>query len=120
MFHVLVVDDDYHFRRSLVIQLELEGYRVSDVENAVQAFNFFKSCQSQDEFPDIVISDVKMPEIRGQEFVPMLHLRYPRLPVIVISAFDLPQELDGYPFVRKPFKMNTMMQKVSESVSSHR
>ena len=42
MQHILLVDDDLNFRRSLVIQLELEGYRVTEIESAIQAFTFLK------------------------------------------------------------------------------
>lgn len=119
MCHVLIVDDDYHFRRSFVIQLELEDYRVTDVEGAIEALNYFKRCEAKSGFPDIVITDVKMPKIRGEEFVPLLHSQYPELPVIVISAFDLPHELAGYPFLRKPFKLNQMLEAVQQSISNH-
>jgi len=114
--HILVIDDDYNFRRSLVIQFELEGYQVTEVQDAMEAFEYFTRCETGGAFPDIVITDMKMPKLRGEEFVPQLHRKYPGIPVIVISAFDLPQELAGYPFLRKPFKIQKMMEVVSQTV----
>ncbi len=116
MVHILVVDDDYNFRRSLVIQFELEGYQVTEAKDAMEAFEYFGRCEGRGVFPDIVITDMKMPKLRGEEFVPQLHSKYPGIPVIVVSAFDLPQELTGYPFLRKPFKINKMMEVVNQNV----
>jgi len=117
MRHILLVDDDINFRRSLVIQLELEGYSISEVESASDAFRFLKKCQRQGHFPDLVITDVQMPEMNGGEFVQQLNETYKKLPVIVISAFDLPERLQGYPFLRKPFKIQEMKQSIDNSNS---
>jgi ActR/RegA family two-component response regulator len=49
MNHILLVDDDEHFRRSLVIQLELSGYHVTEAEGGEQALDFLKkgeACKS--------------------------------------------------------------------------
>lgn len=115
MRHILVVDDDINFRRSLVIQLELEGFVISEVESASDAFRFLKKCEDQGHFPDLVITDMKMPEMNGGEFVQRLHQIYKKLPVIVISAFDLPEMLQGYPFLRKPFKIQDIKRSIDET-----
>ncbi len=109
MHHILLVDDDLNFRRSLVIQLELEGFTVTEIERATQAFTYLDQHQTGENFPDVVITDVRMPEMGGSEFVMHMKDRYPDLPMIVISAFDLPLELTGYPFLRKPFKLQEMI-----------
>jgi len=116
MMHILLVDDDSNFRRSLLIQLELEGYQVTEAENANQAFSFLKKCQGKGKFPDIVITDVRMPEIPGSEFVMKLQKEFPSLLVLVISAFGLPDELMGYPFLKKPFKIQQMMSIMDKSL----
>jgi DNA-binding NtrC family response regulator len=117
MVHILLIDDDYNFRRSLVIQFELEGFEVTEIQDAMEAFEYLTRCESNRNFPDIVITDVKMPKLKGEQFVPNLSSKYPGLPVIVISAFDLPQELAGYPFLRKPFKLHQMLEIINQSVS---
>ena len=113
MHHILLVDDDLNFRRSLVIQLEFEGYPVTEVERASQAFTFLEQHHTRENFPDIVITDVRMPEMDGGEFVTLLKQKYPALPVLVISAFDLPEELTGYAFLRKPFKIQELLEMVN-------
>lgn len=116
MRHILLVDDDLNFRRSLAIQLEFEGYRVTEVEQASQAFTFLDQHQSGEIYPDIVITDVRMPEIDGEEFAMRLKKKYPDMPVLVISAFDLPERLKGYPFLRKPFKIQELVELVDQLV----
>jgi len=118
MIHILLVDDDLNFRRSLVIELELEGYRITEAENATQALSFLEKCQSKGSFPDVVITDVRMPEIGGGEFAILVHAKYPQSPILVISAFDLPEGLSGYPFLRKPFKIDEMIGAINKICSN--
>jgi len=117
MQHILLVDDDLNFRRSLVIQLEFEGYSVTEVERATQAFTYLNQHHTKENFPDIVITDVRMPEMEGGEFVSLLKKKYPAMPVLVISAFDLPEELDGCPFLRKPFKVEEIMSEIDAQMN---
>ena len=119
MHHILLVDDDLNFRRSLVIQLEFEGHKVTAVESAYHAFAYLKRQHSSHNNPDIVITDVRMPEIEGAEFVMRLREQYRNIPVLVISAFDLPEELVGYPFLRKPFKIQEMVEIVDKLIRNH-
>lgn len=119
MHTILLVDDDLNFRRSLVIQLELEGYSVKAVESANQALELLKQCRSEGRCPDLVITDVRMSGMGGEEFVMKLKQDYPELPVNVISAFDLPVELAGYLFLRKPFKKQEMIDNINKLVKDN-
>ena len=116
MAHILLVDDDLNFRRSFMIQLELEGYTVTEIERATQALTFLDQQESKEKFPDIVITDVRMPEMGGVEFATILRKKYPSLPILVISAFELPEELAGFSFLRKPFKINQLVDILSELI----
>lgn len=109
MHNILLVDDDTNFRRSLVIQLELEGYKVNDKENGKDALDLLTRCASNGGCPDLVITDVRMAEMGGETFVEQLKTILPDMPVIVISAFDIPDQLTGFPFLRKPFKIREMI-----------
>ena len=117
MNHIMVVDDDTNFRMSLVIQLELEGYKVTDFENPNQALAVLEHYQNdKDGMPELIISDVCMPEVDGEEFVDRINERFPRLPVLVISAFDPPVFLSRYPFLQKPFKLHDMMSTIQRII----
>lgn len=108
--HILIVDDDRYFRRSLLIELELEGYRVTEAQNATEAFHILEQNSKQEIAPDIVITDVRMPEMAGEEFVTRLKKGFPKMPVLVISAYNLPETLSEYPFLRKPFKIQQIIE----------
>jgi len=108
MQHMFLVDDDMNFRRSLMIQLELENYTVTQMESAIDALKFLENHTLEEERPDAVITDVKMDGMSGEEFVAYLRSDYPEMPVLVISAYDLPPSLKGYPFLRKPFSLIDM------------
>ncbi|MCK5145312.1 response regulator [bacterium] len=117
MQRILLVDDDVNFRRSLTIQLELEGYTVICRENGEDALSMLKRNVSPEAMPQVVISDVRMTNMGGEEFISMLKCICPRIPVLVISAFDPPESLDFYPYLRKPFKIHEMINAIDGLVA---
>jgi len=108
MQRVLLVDDDVNFRRSLTIQLELEGYDVICRENGSDALNMLHRSGSS-ELPEVIISDVRMPGMDGGTFLTAVSGQWPEMPLLVISAFDPPETLAGVPYLRKPFKIHQMI-----------
>jgi len=120
MVHILLVDDDYHFRRTLCIQLELEGYRVTEVESGDVALSYLeRQFQSLENRPDLVITDIKMPGMSGGQLLKKIEEIYPFLPVIVISAFELNEGLKGCSIIKKPFKIENMLSVVNQSLENH-
>jgi EAL domain-containing protein (putative c-di-GMP-specific phosphodiesterase class I)/ActR/RegA family two-component response regulator len=81
--NVLVVDDEESVRRLLRDCLELEGYRVREAADALQAMERIKEC-----LPDCVVLDVMMPGMSGIELLE--HLRddasTAHLPVLLLTA----------------------------------
>ncbi|MEW6169970.1 MAG: sigma-54 dependent transcriptional regulator [Candidatus Omnitrophota bacterium] len=80
--HILVVDDEPLVRRSLSEFLTLEGYAVSNASNAKEALNLLK-----DYTADIIITDIKMPEMDGINLLKNMKELYPQTPVIVITGY---------------------------------
>jgi len=64
---ILVVDDEPRMIQFIRMNLELEGYRVTQAANGLEALN-----KVRDELPDLVILDVMMPELDGFETLRML------------------------------------------------
>lgn len=112
--HILLVDDDLNFRRSLLIHMELEGYKVTEVENPRQALSILDKNKGKDVFPDVVITDIKMPEMDGRNFASEIKRKHPGMPIIMISAFDVPGNTLGFPFLRKPFKVQEILDIVKQ------
>lgn len=116
MNHILLVDDDLHFRRSLIIHMELEGYQVTGAESPSRALSILKKYRSEDILPDVVISDIKMPGMDGKNFANEIKKIYPELPIILISAFDVAENVLEYPFLKKPFKVKEILNIVNNLI----
>jgi DNA-binding response OmpR family regulator len=87
MFHVLIVDDDKNTRRLYQAVLENEGYQVFLAENGNAALIVMDK-----EHIDLVIVDVMMPEMDGYEFTKTLRETKNSLPILMVSAKQLPED----------------------------
>ena len=87
MFHILVVDDDKNTRKYLQTVLEEENYTVSMAENGEDALRVMDS-----EYIDLVILDIMMPKMDGYTFTKMLRETDNNLPILMVSAKQLPQD----------------------------
>lgn len=80
--HILIVDDEPLIRRSLSELLTLSGYTVSSASSAKEALHLLK-----DYTADIVISDVKMPEMDGVQLLKQIKASHPDTPVILTTGY---------------------------------
>ena len=80
---ILVVDDEPDMVENLVRLLRREGHRCS---SAVEAKKGFELLEGQ--HPDLLLTDLKMPEMDGMELLRRAHAMDPVLPVIMITAFS--------------------------------
>jgi DNA-binding NtrC family response regulator len=101
--HILVVDDEPLVRRSLSEFLTLQGYCVSTAEGAVEALELLKKYTA-----DIVITDIKMPEISGIQLLRRIKKEYSDTPVILITGYGSIESAvetikeGAYDYVTKP------------------
>lgn len=79
---VLVVDDEQNMQAVIRMILEDAGHRVISAENGETALT-----RLDGEEVDVILSDLKMPGMGGEEFVRRCRAERPDLPVIVITAF---------------------------------
>lgn len=77
-----MVDDEPLVRNSLSELLTLSGYTVTTAANGKEALGLLKSYTT-----DIVISDIKMPEIDGTQLLKKIKASYPNTPVILITGY---------------------------------
>ena len=80
-YRVLVVDDDATFRETLILMLQSKGYEALGAEDGFDALATLKQA-----LPDLIISDLRMPNMNGFEFLGVVRHRFPRLPAIAISG----------------------------------
>ncbi|MDD5100074.1 MAG: sigma-54 dependent transcriptional regulator, partial [Syntrophales bacterium] len=80
-FHILVIDDDAVACEFLQEALLRAGYRVDTLTSARKALQ--KNLSGY----DLLLSDIRMPDVDGLEFLREVHGRWPDLPVVLMTAF---------------------------------
>ncbi len=83
MAKVLIVDDEENVRELYKAELIDEGYEVLLASNGKEAIQCI-----QKDVPDIVVMDIRMPEMDGIEALGRLVARYKDLPVILNTAYS--------------------------------
>jgi two-component system response regulator AtoC len=109
---ILVVDDDVNLRRTLRDVLESAGYEVDEAENGRKAL-----AHLEEESPDAILCDWKMPEQGGEDLLRALMTRdhAEQLPVIIMTAHGTgpnaitAMQLGAYDFVTKPFDLDEVL-----------
>lgn len=112
--HLLVVEDNDDFREYLESLLS-EHYMVSVANDGNEALEML-----EEETPDLVISDVMMPNMNGLEFVNNLRKqeKYQKLPVIFLSAKDLDSDKEAGlssgadVYLTKPIKSKLLLSQI--------
>lgn len=107
---ILIVDDERSIRNTVKELLEMEGYKCETAENGVQAVDLCRTKAF-----DLVLTDIKMPEMDGIELLSTLSQELPELPVIMISGhgtIDTAVECiknGAFDFISKPIEMNRLL-----------
>jgi DNA-binding NarL/FixJ family response regulator len=123
MKKILVVDDDYILREVLRNSLEQQGYQVIAVNSGKDALVIFNQ-----DVPDIIVSDVSMPEMDGFEFCRQLRSQPSGklVPFIFLSAKrELDDRIQGHSigaddYLTKPFEMKELLAKIEALIERSR
>ena len=93
---IVVVDDHQMFLDGMISVLsDQENFRILFVENNAQK----ALVRLKDQKPDIIITDISMPDMNGIEFIKIVRKTYPEIKIVVLSMFDNLQsieDIDGY------------------------
>ena len=87
MFQILVVDDDKNTRLLLKAVLQAENYNVFTADNGETALEVMDK-----EHIDLVVLDIMMPKMDGYEFTKVLRESDNNLPILMVSAKQLPAD----------------------------
>jgi CheY-like chemotaxis protein len=107
---ILVVDDMEAVRQLARRVLEAGGYRVYEAADGVEAL----ACLARDGKVDLVVTDLRMPNMDGWELATHLAQRSPRVPVLFMSGYDEhlgSQSLLG-PVLPKPFTSDQLHERI--------
>ena len=101
---ILCVEDEPSLRRSLVRMLGIGGHEVQGVESAEQAIQLLEAHSF-----DLVLSDVSLPGISGEQLRRIILDRYPSLRerVLLMSGF-FPNHQNVPYFLQKPFSLRQL------------
>ena len=84
---VLVIDNEAKARRSLSFDLTREGYGVTACTDGISAIRELKSAQEKESPYTHIVADIAMPDIDGIGMLKAVRIKYPGLPVLVITRF---------------------------------
>ena len=85
MFQILVVDDNKNTRQLMLAILEEENYKVFTAEDGQDALDLMEN-----QHIDLVLLDIMMPNMDGYEFTKILREMKNDLPILMVSAKQLP------------------------------
>jgi DNA-binding NtrC family response regulator len=121
MAKVLVIDDDDVVRESIVYILVDGGYDVVSAEDGLRGMIVFRSEQ-----PDLVITDILMPEQEGIQTIAEMRKEKPDAKIIAISGggrvgngdfLGMARALGAMDTISKPFDPDTMLLIVAECLA---
>jgi len=114
---VLVVDDEPNLRRVLGAQLSRDGYEVHAVADGEAALRIL-----QEQYVDVVITDLRMPRLDGLELLRRALALEPELPVVIITAHGTVDNAvaalksGAFDYITKPFDQNEVRNVVRKAL----
>ena len=120
-FSILLVEDEENLHEALKLNLELEGYQVTS------AFDGNKALQAvKDEYFDLIILDVMLPEIDGITVIETIRLQNNDVPILIVSAknnsadrvLGLKKGADDY--LTKPFNLEELLLRVQKLIEKNK
>jgi two-component system response regulator PilR (NtrC family) len=118
---ILVVDDEAGMRDFLSILLQREGHRVVAAANGKEALRLAREGRF-----DLVISDIRMPQLDGVGLLEGLREADPEMPVILITAFASASSTieamkqGAFDYITKPFKVEEIKGVVTRALEAQR
>ena len=118
MSRILVVDDEAALGENIQRMLRLPGTAVSVFVDPAKGL---AECLANP--PDLVLLDVRMPGMSGEEFFSRLHEAHPGLPIVFLTAFGsvegavLAMRNGAFDYLQKPFKREELVLVVNRALS---
>jgi DNA-binding NtrC family response regulator len=106
---ILVVDDEENARMALTRLLAKEGFLVESVANGYEALNYLRHQPVQ-----IIVTDINMPEMDGISFLKELNRSFPKMNVIMVTAYGGVESyleamnLGAFEYINKPVKIDEL------------
>jgi DNA-binding NtrC family response regulator len=118
---ILVIDDEDIVRTSCSRTLSPEGYEVSLAKNGFEGLRM----ASEEKF-DVVLTDLKMPDMDGIEVLRNIKEKWPETEVIIVTGYQTVDtavkaiKLGAYDYIEKPFTPDVLISAVTSALSSRK
>lgn len=115
---ILVIDDEEIVRISCRKCLSPEGYDVTVAHNGVEGLKL-----TEEETYALILTDLKMPDMDGMEFLSEMKQRQPDAKVIMMTGYSTVEHAEAamkqgaYNYIEKPFTPDTLVKAVKEAMS---
>lgn len=115
----MIADDEIEFASTLVARLRLRNFAATMTNSGKATLSAIEKNQ-----PDVLVLDLKMPDLDGLEVLASLHEKYPALAVIILTghgSFEAGRrgmELGAYDYIMKPVDLNLLMEKIEGAFQS--
>lgn len=119
MNQILIIDDDQQLGLSFAKILSQEGYITSNAFTGGEGIR-----KAQQSTPDLVILDIRLPDMGGLEVFESIHKHFPKLPVIIITAYSSTETAIGaiqkgaFDYIYKPFDVPEMLLVVEKALTA--
>jgi PAS domain S-box-containing protein len=114
---VLLVEDEDAVRQIIRRTLAVAGYAVVEAVDGLDALTIL---ETQAKSIDVVLSDVAMPRMDGRQLADHIRVRWPSLPVVMMSGFANPDLVGSNPAITllllKPFTSQTLISAIRDAV----
>lgn len=115
---VLVIDDEDIVRTSCVRALSPVGFEVSVARNGAEGLKLLEQKQH-----DLVLTDLKMPDMDGIEVLRIIKRQWPAVEVIIITGYQTVDtavksiKLGAFDYIEKPFTPDALIAAVTKAFS---
>lgn len=116
--HILIIDDEKNYLLILEALLSEAGYQVTTLLDPETALAFLDESEV-----DVVITDMKMPKLTGQEVLEHIKKNYPHIPVLVMTAFGSIESavevmrVGAFDYITKPFSNDELLLSVQNAAA---
>lgn len=114
---ILVVEDEESLREALKLNLELEGYEVTTVDNGPAVLRTIKS-----EYFDLIILDIMLPDMDGLTVCETIRMQHNDVPIMFLSARNSSADRveglkkGGDDYLTKPFNLEELLLRVDKLI----
>ena len=110
---VLLVDDEEEFVKALAERLKMRDLRSDTVLDGEEALSYV-----EDQEPDVMVLDLKMPGIDGMEVLRQVRKVYPNIQVIILTGHGTEKDeeeakrLGAFDYLEKPVNLDVLVKKM--------